>query len=45
VKQKPKVINVLNPEETQELLDKWKKEIAAIEKRQDAIAAELKPII
>tara|TARA_Y100001951_G_scaffold88085_1_gene79461 strand:- start:613 stop:813 length:201 start_codon:yes stop_codon:yes gene_type:complete len=41
VKQKPKVINVLNPEETQELLDKWKKEIAAMEKRQDAIAAEM----
>ena len=45
MKQKPKVINVLNPEETQELLDKWIKEIAAMEKRQDAIAAELKPII
>ena len=41
MKQKPKVINVLNPEETQELLDKWKKEIAAMENRQDAIAAEI----
>ena len=39
------VINILTPEKTQELLDKWNKEIAAMEKRQDAIADEFKPII
>lgn len=35
------IINVLTPEKTQELLNKWNEEIAAMEERQDAIAAEI----
>lgn len=35
------VINVLTPEKTQALLDKWDEEIAAMGARQDAIAAEI----
>ena len=35
------IINVLTPEKTQELLNKLNEEIAAMEKRQDAIAAEI----
>ena len=35
------IVNVLTPEKTQELLNKWNEEIAAMEKRQDVIAAEI----